>query len=58
MIDYNAQLGIKRPNRNINIVSPYARGLRTYQPQLMSEDWDLDFYNDTQAIDNMHNASG
>ena len=36
----------------------YARGLKTSQPQLAYEDWSLDFYNDTQAIDNMSNADG
>jgi len=36
----------------------YARGLKTSQPQLGTEDWSLDFYNDTQSIDDMSNANG
>jgi LPXTG-motif cell wall-anchored protein len=53
-------------NRQLNIgVAPsplyptrYTRGLRTIQPQLGTEDWSLDFYNDTQAIINPYNADG
>jgi hypothetical protein len=54
----NEQLGIGIPNRNVNIKSRYTRGLHKYQPQLGTEDWSLDFYNDTQAIGNMSNACG
>ena len=50
MESINQQLQIGVPNRNINIVNRYARGLRTIQPQLGNEDPDLDYYNDTQEI--------
>ncbi len=47
----NQQLQIGLPNRDVNIVNRYARGLKSIQPQLMNEDPDLDYYNDTQSID-------
>jgi hypothetical protein len=47
----NKQLQIGVPNRDVNLVNRYARGLQSYQPQLMNEDFDLDYYNDTQEID-------
>ena len=50
MESINKQLQIGVPNRDVNLVNKYARGLQSYQPQLMNEDPDLDFYNDTQAI--------
>ena len=58
MESINKQLNIGLPPRNTNIVPRYARGMRTYQPQLGTEDWSLDFYNDTQAINDFANANG
>lgn len=51
MSSINQQLQIGVPNRNVNVVNRYARGLRSFQPQLGTEDPALDFYNDTQEID-------
>ena len=51
MESINQQLQIGIPNRDVNLVNRYARGLNSVQPQLMSEDPDLDYYNDTQSID-------
>ena len=47
----NQQLQIGLPNRNVNLVNRYARGLKSVQPQLGNEDPALDYYNDTQSID-------
>ena len=51
MSSINQQLQIGIPNRDVNLVNRYARGLRSFQPQLGTEDPALDFYNDTQEID-------
>ena len=51
MRSVNQQLQIGIPNRDVNLVNRYARGLKSIQPQLMNEDPDLDYYNDTQEID-------
>jgi hypothetical protein len=52
----NEQLNIGVP-RNVNIPSRYARGLSTIQPQLGSEDWSLDFYNDIDSLRNFSNRN-
>jgi hypothetical protein len=52
----NEQLNIGVP-RNPNIPSRYARGLSTIQPQLGSEDWSLDFYNDIDSLRNFSNRN-
>lgn len=57
MKSINRQLHIGVP-RNPNIPSRYARGLYSVQPQLGTEDWSLDFYNDIDALDNWRNAGG
>jgi hypothetical protein len=55
----NEQLQIGVTPRNTNIVnSAYARSANNYQVQLGNEDPSLDYYNDTQAIDNMSNFNG
>ena len=51
MRSINKQLQIGVPNRDVNLVNRYARGLKSVQPQLGNEDPDLDYYNDTQEID-------
>jgi len=51
----NEQLQIPVAPSSLN-PTRYTRGLTTAQPQLAYEDWSLDFYNDTQAINNMSNA--
>jgi len=53
----NEQLNIGVPN-NPNIPSRYTRGLLSIQPQLGTEDWSLDFYNDIASLKNMSNADG
>ena len=58
MESYAQQLHLGLPNRNVNIKSPYVRGMNKYQVQLGTEDWSLDFYNDTQALENMSNMDG
>jgi len=55
--NYNKQLGIGVAPSPIN-PTRYTRGLQTVQPQLATEDWALDYYNDTAAINNMSNADG
>ena len=57
MESINRQLHIDVP-KNPNIPSRYTRGLYSVQPQLISEDWSLDFYNDIDALDNWGNANG
>jgi hypothetical protein len=57
MRSINEQLNIAVP-RNINIPSRYTRGLFSAQPQLDTEDWSLDNYNDIRSLSNMHNADG
>ena len=57
-MNINKQLQIGVAPKNINKPTRYTRGLRTTQPQLMTEDWSLDFYNDTKAINNMSNMNG
>lgn len=54
MESINQQLKIRTP-KNPLMPSRYARGLNTYMPQLGSEDWSLDFYNDTAAMENYSN---
>lgn len=57
---------MKTINEQLNIgIAPspltptrYDRGLKTAQPQLGTEDWSLDFYNDTRALANMSNLEG
>lgn len=55
---YARQLHLGVPNRDVNIKSRYVRGMNKYQVQLGTEDWSLDFYNDTQALENMSNMDG
>ena len=45
MQSINEQLEIGVP-KNPNIPSKYARGLLSIQPQLGTEDWSLDQYNE------------
>lgn len=54
MESINEQLQIGTP-KNPNIPSRYARGLLSIQPQLGTEDWALDQYNDTQSLGNYSN---
>tara|TARA_R110000868_G_scaffold165231_2_gene398155 strand:+ start:140 stop:712 length:573 start_codon:yes stop_codon:yes gene_type:complete len=59
MESINRQLNIGVTPMNTNIVpSRYARSANNYQVQLGTEDPSLDFYNDSQAIENMSNANG
>lgn len=57
MRSINEQLNIRVPN-NPNIPSRYTRGLNTVMPQLGSEDWSLDYYNDMRSMENSSNADG